>query len=309
MKKTFRVASFMFAVLGSCVLGAPAVSHADRFGDLLDKAKSAGELLDKAKPSQPEPAPAKKPRTVAQPAATGSDPAARFVQEGARFSILATDKARRSVTALDRSNGGMFRFTVSNAATLNKLKACEQFDAELGGIAVGQSFTADFPAAAGAPCCTLTTPIGGAGQALGVRAHGKHEGLDVILLGFKRVGSDMVQASWQLCNGSKANGSFSYGNGRTYLLDHATQTKHEVVKDDAGRSLISSGYDQPRPNQPLKNWAKFSAPESDVVTLVLPGVEPFEGVSLVAPATLAPPVTAPRSEAPAPGTEFIADRR
>lgn len=290
MKKTFRVASFILAVLGSCALGVPAVAHADRFGDLLDKAKSAGELLDKAKPSRPEPAaPAKEPQTVAQPAATGSDPAARFVQEGLRFSILAIDKARRSVTALDRTNGGMFRFTVSNAATLNKLKTCERFDAELGGITVGQSFTADFPAAAGAPCCALATPIGGAGQALGVRAHGKHEGLDVILLGFKRTDSDIVQATWQICNGSKENGSFNYSYLTTYLLDPATQTKHEVVKDDAGRRLISSSYDQPRPNQPLKNWAKFSAPESDVATVVLPGVEPFEGVSLVAPTALAPP--------------------
>ena len=291
MKTTSRVASFMLAVLGVCVLGAPAASHADLFRDLLDKAKSAGDRLDKAKPARPEPAaPAKRPSGGQRVAASNSDPAARFVQDGLRFSILAIDKERRSVTTLDRTNGGMFRFTVSNTAMLNKLKTCERFDAELAGIAVGQSFTADFPAAKGAPCCTLATVIGGAGQALGVRAHGEHEGLDVILLGFKRIDGDIVQATWQRCNGSKKRVQFPWAFGKdAYLLDSAKQTKHEVVKDDAGRELVSSNTGVSLdPNQTAKIWAKFAAPESDVVTVVLPGVEPFEGVSLVAPTAPAP---------------------
>ena len=322
MKTTSRVASFMLAVLGACVLGAPVASHADFLGDLLNKAKSAGDLLDKAKPSRPEPAaPAKRPSGGQRVAASDSDPAARFVQDGLRFSILAIDKERRAVTALDRTNGGMFRFTVSNAATLNKLKTCERFDAELGGIAVGQSFTADFPAAKGAPCCTLATPIGGAGQALGVREHGKHEGLDVILLGFKRMGDDIVQATWQHCNGSKKQVQLTWEVGNehnpylkdAHLLDLATQTKHAVARDNAGRGLMSMHGGFLNPNQTSKTWAKFSTPESDAVTVVLPGVEPFEGVSLVAPTAPAPPPAkpdaAPRAEAPAPDTESLADRR
>ena len=287
MKKTFRVTSFILAVLG---FGASTVSHADLLGDLLGK--SARELRDKAKPSRQEPAaPAEKHRTAAQPAATGSDPAARFVQEGLRFSILAIDKERRSVTALDRTNGGMFRFTV-NTATLNKLKPCERFDAELGGITVGQSFTADFPAAAGAPCCTLATPIGGAGQALGVREHNKHAGLDVILLSFKRMDTDIAQATWQHCNGSKdkvGGSSIRVDLGRTHLLDLVTKTKHGVVKDEAGRGLASSHHSSLGPYETVKTWAKFSAPQSDVVTVALPGVEPFAGVSLGDPTALVPP--------------------
>lgn len=322
MKTTSRVASFIPAVLCACVLGAPAASHAGSFGDIMDKAKSAGELLDKVKPSRAEPAapepaaPEKKHRTAAQPVAD-SDPAARFVQDGLRFSILAIDKERRSVTALDRTNGAMFRFKVSNTATLNKLKTCERFDAELGDIAVGQSFTADFPAAKGEPCCTLATPVGGAGQALGVRAHGEYEGFDMILLGFKRIDGDIVQATWQYCNGSNRSVDWSLVNtgafGSAYLLDPATQTKHKVATDDAGRGLTAQRGDSfLKPSETIKAWAKFSSPESDVVTVVLPGVEPFEGVSLVAPTALVPPpvqpVTAPRSEAPAPDTESIADR-
>jgi hypothetical protein len=88
-------------------------------------------------------------------------------------------------------------------------------------------------------------------------------------------------------HGSKtAQPDFSYKD--TYLLD-ADNNKFEVLKDTAGNYLaaLRSGYsdrwyDAIDPAASLTVWMRFSAPPPDVkvVSLQIPGVEPFEDLQI-----------------------------
>lgn len=233
---------------------------------------------------------------LAASSASHADPASHFVKDGLRFSILEIDKQRSSVTALDRTTGGMFRFTVLNptllTASRNSLKICERFDANLAGVTVGKNFAADFGGAdPKKPCCTLATDIGGAGRMLGVREHGTKEGLDVMLLDLKRTDSgETLTVRWQYCNRSEKAVNIgpdcigcSYTPAQDVkLVDGATRTIYTVV--GSGNNMLAQKHSLAElklaPNRLLKTYAKFPAPRSDEITVSLPGVEPLDNVPL-----------------------------
>ena len=211
--------------------------------------------------------------------------------------ILELDAKPQAITAIERASGRLFTFSVSNAVVFKTAKPCERFDAPLAQMLKGKPFAADFGTAdPKKPCCTLTTEIGGPGQALGVRPY-EVEGVEVILTELKRTSGDTVTARWQYCNGSKQPVKFKeegcVGMGCTYtlaervqLLDGATRTSHGVLRVE-GRQAIAERYTADKlgaaPNRLLKTWAKFPAPpeSSTKVTVVIPGVsEPFEDVPI-----------------------------
>jgi len=215
----------------------------------------------------------------------------------AHCTILELDAKRQAITAIERAGGRLFTFSVKEAAVFKSAKRCERFDAPLAQVQRDKTFAADFGSAdPKKPCCTLTTEIGGAGQALGVRAY-EVEGVEVILTELKRTSGDTVTARWQYCNGGKQPVEFKQegcvGMGCTYtlaegveLLDGATRMKHGVVRVE-GRQAIAERYtgDKLRvgPNQLLKTWARFPAPpeSSTKITVVIPGAsEPFEDVPI-----------------------------
>jgi hypothetical protein len=211
--------------------------------------------------------------------------------------ILGLDAKRQAITAIERAGGKLFTFSVKDDAVFKTAKLCERFDAPLAQMQKDKVFAADFGKAdPKKPCCTLTTEIGGAGQALGVRPY-EVEGVEVILTELKRTSGDAVTARWQYCNGGKQTVKFKaegcVGMGCTYtlaedvqLIDGATRMKHGVLRVE-GRQAIAERYTADKlgiaPNQSLKTWAKFPAPpeSSAKVTVVIPGVsEPFEDVPI-----------------------------
>lgn len=211
--------------------------------------------------------------------------------------IVGLDAKRQAITAVHRESGKLFRFTVKEAKLFKSAKLCETFETPVVGMQKGKGFSADFGGAdPNKPCCTLTTDIGGAGRALGVRRYGQ-EGVDVILTEMKRTSGDTVTARWQYCNGGRQKLRFKeqgcVGMGCTYtlaeevhFLDGATRTKHDVLRD-TGNKALAERYTSDKlavaPNRSLATWAKFQAPpgSSTSVTLVIPGVsEPFEDVPI-----------------------------
>jgi hypothetical protein len=211
--------------------------------------------------------------------------------------VVEMDPKRQAVTAVDRASGRLFTFSVNDPATFKSAQLCQQFDAPLAELEKGKAFAADVGGAdLKKPCCTLTTEVGGAGLALGVRPY-EAEGVDVILTELKRTSGDTVTARWQYCNGGKQLVQFKaegcVGMGCTYtlaegaqLLDGETRRRHGVLRVE-GREAVAERYQSDRlrvaPNQVLKTWAKFGAPPESVtkITVVIPGVsEPFEDVPI-----------------------------
>jgi hypothetical protein len=222
---------------------------------------------------------------------------AAVAEDTACCTIVGLDTKRQLVTAIERASGKMFRFTVKDAATFKTAKLCETFDGPVAEMKKDAVFAADFGKAdPKASCCTLTTEVGGAGKALGVRKY-EVAGVEVILTELKRTSGDTLTARWQYCNGTAQTVTFRQegcvGMGCTYtpafgmhFLDGATRQKHEMLKDDKG-SLVAdlhpSNKMQVGPSQIFTTWAKFNAPpaSSSVVTVIIPGAnEPFEDVPI-----------------------------
>jgi hypothetical protein len=211
--------------------------------------------------------------------------------------VVSLDAKRQAVTAIDRASAKLFSFTVKSPKLFKSIQVGERFDAPLAKLQKGQPFAADVGAADPVePCCNATTELGGAGQALGVRPHDQ-SGVDVILTEVKRTAGNTVTARWQYLNGGDEALLFEkkgcVGMGCTYtlaeemhLLDGATRTKHEVLRDETNQA-VAQRYEGSKlavgPHQLLSTWAKFNAPpaSSASVTVVIPGVsEPFEDIAI-----------------------------
>jgi hypothetical protein len=211
--------------------------------------------------------------------------------------IVGLDAKHQAVTAVHRESGKLFKFTVKDARRFKSAKLCETFETPVVGMQKGKDFAADFGSAdPRKPCCTLTTDIGGAGRALGVRRY-EQEGVDVILAEMKRTSGNTVTARWQYCNGGKEMVRFKeqgcVGMGCTYtlaeevhFLDVETRTKHNVLRDTSNQA-VAERYPSDKlavaPNRLLSTWAKFEAPPESTtnVTVIIPGVsEPFEDVPI-----------------------------
>ncbi len=213
-------------------------------------------------------------------------------------SVLALDARTRTVTAIDRASAKLFSFTVNNPVTFKNVRLADHFDAPIARTKVGSAFAADIGKVRNPlePCCALTTELGGAGQALGVRSH-ETSGVHVVLLELKRTSGNTVTAKWQYLNSSDDALAFEQkgcvGMGCTYtlaeevhFLDGATRTKFEVLRDESNKA-IAQRYEGSKlsvgAHQILNTWAKFNAPpmSSSAVTFIIPGVsEPFEDVPI-----------------------------
>lgn len=218
-------------------------------------------------------------------------------QDTSCCTIVGLDVKRQLVTAIERAGGKMFRFTVKDAPTFKTAKLCESFDTPVAEVKKDATFAADFGKAdPKVPCCTLTTEVGGAGKALGVRKYQASD-ITVILTELKRTAGDTLTARWQYCNGGAKAFKFSpegcVGMGCTYtpafgmhLLDGATRQKHPMLKDNKNK-LVADLYPpeklQVGPNAIFSTWAKFNAPpaSSTVVTVVIPETnEPLEDMPI-----------------------------
>ena len=212
-------------------------------------------------------------------------------------SVVSLDARRQVVTAIDRASAKLFSFTVKNPKVFKSVQVGDRFNTPVEKLQKGQAFAADLGVANPVePCCGATTELGGAGQALGVHSHDQ-EGVDVILTELKRTAGNTVTAKWQYLNGSDKPLQFEQkgcvGMGCTYtlaedmhLIDGATRTKHEVLRDDSNQA-VAQRYEGAKlavgPHQLLGTWAKFNAPpaSSSSVTVVIPGVsEPFEDAAI-----------------------------
>jgi hypothetical protein len=218
-------------------------------------------------------------------------------QDTSCCTIVGLDAKRQLVTAVERAGGKMFRFTVKDDATFKTAKLCETFDAPIAETKKDAPLAADFGKAdPKKPCCALTTDVGGAGKALGVRKY-KEADVTVILTELKRTAGDTLTARWQYCNGGAKAVQFPaegcVGMGCTHtpaygmnLLDGATRQKHQMLKDDRGHlvaDLYPAGKLVVGPNAIFGTWAKFNAPpaSSTVVTVIIPGAnEPFEDMPI-----------------------------
>lgn len=212
-------------------------------------------------------------------------------------SVVSLDAKRQAVTAIDRASAKLFSFKVESPKLYKSIQVGDRFDAPLDTLQKGQAFAADVGGADPAkPCCSAITELGGAGQALSVHPHDQ-SGVDVILTELKRTTGNTVTARWQYLNGGEEALRFEekgcVGMGCTYtlaeemhLLDGATRTKHEVLRDETNQA-VAQRYESSKlavgPHQLLSTWAKFNAPpaSSSSMTVVIPGVsEPFEDVAI-----------------------------
>ena len=216
--------------------------------------------------------------------------------------VISVDRNMGRVTAFERASGNRFSFSVRNRALLSAIKPCQSFDADLAGLK-GKAFAANFgaadlspTAAAGAgrvnpatPCCEMTSAPGTAGRVLGVQPHSKYEGVEILLISLERSKGDLVTATCLYCNGGSESADLSGDiRERSYeakLLDTENQVEYQVAKPEGGDPLMSdhgSGLHL-APNKTAKTWMKFTAPEGNTVTFVMPGAsEPFEDVAIVA---------------------------
>jgi hypothetical protein len=211
--------------------------------------------------------------------------------------VVSLDAKRQTVTAIQRDSAKLFAFTVKNPKVFKSIQVADRFDAPVASMQKDQPFAADVGLAeSAAACCTLTTDVGGAGQALGVHPHDQTQ-VDVVLMELKRTAGTTVTVRWQYLNGGDEPLQFEAkgctGMGCTYsvaedmhLLDGATRTKYEVLRDETNKA-VAQQYESSKmavaPHQAFSTWAKFNAPpaSSSKVTVVIPGVsEPFEDIPI-----------------------------
>jgi hypothetical protein len=135
----------------------------------------------------------------------------------------------------------------------------------------------------------MTSAPGTAGRLLGVQPHAKFEGVEILLTDLKRSSGDLVTATCLYCNGSSTQVDLAAdmrarSQGKAKLLDTENQIEYQV-EQPGGQPLVSDHGPglKLKPNQSVKTWMKFTAPEGKTVTLVVPGAsEPFEDVAIEA---------------------------
>lgn len=212
--------------------------------------------------------------------------------------VVSKDASTRTVTAIERASAKYFTFTVTSPARFAKIRLGDAFDVPAAKIKKGETFAANLGQGPNpeAPCCGMTSDLGGPGQALGVHPH-EAAGVLVVLLELKRTSGNTVTAKWEYVNSSDEVLAFEQagcvGMGCTYtvaeeaqFIDGATRTKFEVLRDEQNKA-VAQRYEgsklQVGGHQILNTWAKFNAPPeaSSKVTFIIPGVsEPFEDVPI-----------------------------
>lgn len=105
---------------------------------------------------------------------------------------------------------------------------------------------------------------------------------------FRRKGNTLTAKLRFRNQGSDANEADLYYSG-AYLMDAAAGKKYEVLKDEKGAYIaaLRTGwndrwYQTVEPGQSAAIWMKFPAPPPEVtaVTLQVPGVPPFDDLSI-----------------------------
>ena len=223
--------------------------------------------------------------------------AVAIAQDTSCCMIVGLDTKRQLVTAIEQKTGKMFRFAVKDSVIFKTAKMCELFDGPVADGKKDAAFAADFGKAdPKASCCTLTTEVGGLGQALGVKKYAAPD-VTVILTELKRTSGETITARWQYCNGGTKVVEFPWegcaGMGCKYtyaygmhFLDTATRKKHDMLKDEKGYLVADMHLPEKlkvAPQQLVTTWAKFPAPpeSSKVVTVIIPRTnEPFEDVAI-----------------------------
>jgi hypothetical protein len=105
---------------------------------------------------------------------------------------------------------------------------------------------------------------------------------------FRRKGNTLTAKIRLRNQGSKESQAEIHYN-ESYVMDAAAGKKYEVLKDENGAYIaaLRSGwkdrwYEELKPGESQSVWMKFPAPPPDVksVTLQIPGVTPFEDLSI-----------------------------
>lgn len=123
-------------------------------------------------------------------------------------------------------------------------------------------------------------------------------GVKVTLLSVKRIPGDKLELRWQYTNttslpktlgesfqgmGSSEAYSLTWG---TYVADPVGNIKYDVVKQPNGEPVAGSHAGRKRfvlgPRTTYMTWAQTVAPPANVksVTVYIPGVEPFNAVTI-----------------------------
>ena len=205
--------------------------------------------------------------------------------------VLSVDRARGLVTAYELATGNVFTFTMKPGA-LASVKPCQRFEADVSKVQSGQAFHANLGVAArvrvdpATPCCEMKGAPGTAGQ-VAIQPHARFEEVDIILLDIKRDAGETATATCLYCNnGAKVVDLAAdlRARGReAKLLDAANRVDHRVVRTggNSGDAMVSNHGPGLKlaAGQSARTWMKFTAPASNVATLVVPGASaPFENV-------------------------------
>ena len=148
------------------------------------------------------------------------------------------------------------------------------------------------PAEAAAPApaaeggAAAPAPAGDAAAAIATEQH-EVPGVQVALTELRRTSGDTVTLRLQFRNttDSDVSDSLFYGSNiasRTYLLD-ATRKKYAVLEDAEGQPVGYVGQSSTiKPGAAVPAWVRFPAPPADIttVTVVVPGVPPFEDIAI-----------------------------
>jgi hypothetical protein len=135
-----------------------------------------------------------------------------------------------------------------------------------------------------------------AAKQLGVHAY-EVDGVDVALLSVERTSGNTITVRWQYRNTTteaKKLGESFHGMGSSeayslvwdaYVVDTGARIKYPVLKDTEGEPVGARHGGRKVVVLPAKGtttvWAKFSVPAGvQRVTVFLPGVEPFEDMSI-----------------------------
>jgi hypothetical protein len=216
------------------------------------------------------------------------------------------------VTAKETATGRIFTFKAADAALLKSLHVGQAIDANFDSRLVSVN-----PAQ---PCCAIVdlgsakgmaqakapaAPDVKAESAAATKPEMVHDyqvdGVKVTLLSVARTSGDTITVRWQYRNESSEPqkiGETFRGMGSSeayslvwdsYVADTGSKTKYTVLKDSRGEPVAAAHGGSKlvtlAPKAALSTWAKFAVP-ADVkqVTVVVPGVEPFEDIPIPTPA-------------------------
>jgi hypothetical protein len=212
------------------------------------------------------------------------------------MTVIGVEAARGLITAVERTSGNIFTFSVKDKNVLAAFKPCTSFEADVTGLKAGQTFGADLgpfvevKVNAAGSCCTLVGTPGTAGRVLGVQPHGKFQGLEIFLLEIKRTEGDLATATCLYCNGGTMQVDLASDlrarASNAKLLDTANRVEHRVMRAGGrgGDAMVSNHGPGLKlaPNQTARTWMTFSAPKADTVALDVPGAaSPFQNVPVV----------------------------